>query len=264
MEENLIFFAIGGLLLLTLFVNSVAEAYEQKQREKRIKILKIKQGLEEISELLDGLKSCNVSDAIRNLLANEIMARLQTIQSLDRHFRGIQVLIDEARADHENSSPINADLNSKDETGFKKKMIKLGRLIRVLNSHNWYSRVKSEQVKDHIKEIKLLRCEQIFQFYSDKARVETEQEKLMIAKEHYYYILHALKGSGINSHPRIIELTEQADFMLSQTNKMFSDNAKKMMREKSEEETHEDGASIINDNKEASTDKTAENVQSTP
>ncbi|WP_198266499.1 hypothetical protein [sulfur-oxidizing endosymbiont of Gigantopelta aegis] len=39
MDEYLIFATIGGLLMLTLFVNSIAEAYEQKQREKRIKIL---------------------------------------------------------------------------------------------------------------------------------------------------------------------------------------------------------------------------------
>ncbi|MCU7800482.1 MAG: hypothetical protein KZQ70_10110 [gamma proteobacterium symbiont of Lucinoma myriamae] len=86
MEEYLIFAAIGGLLLLTLFINSVAEAYEQKQREKRIKILRIKQGLDELSELLEAINSCDVSDSIRDLIINEVMARLQAIQTLDRHF----------------------------------------------------------------------------------------------------------------------------------------------------------------------------------
>ncbi|NOQ79391.1 MAG: hypothetical protein GQ546_08320, partial [Gammaproteobacteria bacterium] len=77
MEEYLIFAAIGGLLLLTLLINSVAEAYEQKQREKRIKILRIKQGLDELSELLEAMNSCDVSDSIRDLIINEVMARLQ-------------------------------------------------------------------------------------------------------------------------------------------------------------------------------------------
>lgn len=227
MEEYLIFAAIGGLLLLTLFVNSLAEAYEQKQREKRIKILRIKQGLDELSDLLEGLKNCNISDNIRNLLANEIMARLQTIQSLDRHFRGIQALIEEAQSAQDGVARSNVDTDSKDETEFKKKLIKLGRLIRILNTHNWFSSVKPGILNEYINDIKLLRCEQIFQFYSDRANAASDKENYLIAKEHYYYILHALKGSGINTHPRIIELLEQTEFMMEQTSNMFNNHVKK-------------------------------------
>ncbi|MCN4145296.1 MAG: hypothetical protein LC437_09890 [Thiohalomonas sp.] len=92
MEEYLIFAAIGGLLLLTLLMNSVEEAYEQKQREKRIKILRIKQGLDELTELLEAMNSCDVSD----LIINKIMARLQAIQTLDQHFRGIPMTYENA------------------------------------------------------------------------------------------------------------------------------------------------------------------------
>ncbi|MCW8932832.1 MAG: hypothetical protein OQL19_21655 [Gammaproteobacteria bacterium] len=239
MEEYLIFFAIGGLLLMTLFVNSVAEVYEQNQREKRIKILRIKQSLDELSDLLDGLKSCDISDNIRNLIANEIMVRLQTIQSLDKNFRGIQALIEEAKEETETATKVQSMADIKDENEFKKRLIKLGRLIRILNSHNWFSRVKRTQLHDYLNEVKLLRCEKIFQFYSDMASSETEKEHFLIAKEHYYYIIHALKGSGINSHPRITELTEQANFMLDQMNKMFSENTKKKLAESFSEELGE-------------------------
>ena len=244
MEENLIFFAIGGLLLLTLFVNSAAEAYEQKQREKRIKILRIKQGLDELSDLLESLKNCDISDSIRNLIANEIMLRLQTIQTLDRHFRGIQILIEEAKAEQETAPRESINTHTNDETEFKKKMIKLGRLIRVLNSHNWFSRVKTEQLHQYINDIKLLRCEQIFQFYSDMAGAASAKERYLTAKDHYSYIVHALRGSGINSHPRIVELTEQVDFMLAQ----MSENAKKMMSENSSEDQQEKDDSTVDEN----------------
>ena len=269
MEEYLIFAAIGGLLLLTLFVNSVAEAYEQKQREKRIKILRIKQGLDELSELLEGLKNSDVSDNIRNLIANEIMSRLQIIQKLDRHFRGIQALIEEAKSEHESVTPANMAYNVNDEEEFKKKLIKLGRLIRILNSHHWYSSVKAVQIKQYIEDIKLLRCEKIFQFYSDMASVKSEQEKYLMAKEHYYYILHALKGSGIKSHPRITELLEQTEFMLDQTDKLFIGNAKKKMNKRAagEEEnasTTEEKEDNNDEIENPQADSTPENAQSVP
>ena len=271
MEEYLIFAAIGGLLLLTLLVNSVAEAYEQNQREKRIKILRIKQGLDELSGLLDGLKNCDVSDNIRNLIANEIMSRLQMIQKLDRHFRGIQTLIEEAKAGHESVAQANMTYNINDEAEFKKKLIKLGRLIRILNSNHWYSNVKAEQLKQYSEDIKLLRCEKVFQFYSDMAGEKSEKENYLAAKEHYYYILQALKGSGINSHPRITELLEQTEFMLDQTDKLFIGNAKKIMDERAASEEEEENASATEEKEDNNdeienpqADSTPENAQSVP
>ena len=68
MEEYLIFAAIGGLIFTTLLVNSVAEAYEQKQREKRLKILAIKRGLDNISDLLERLQNCNIGDDMMHLI----------------------------------------------------------------------------------------------------------------------------------------------------------------------------------------------------
>ena len=229
MEEYLIFAAIGGLLFLTLLVNSVSEAYEQNQREKRIKILRIKQGLDELSELLDQLKNCEISTEVRDLLLNEIMTRLQLIQRIDRHFRGIQALIEEAGEAEESAAQVNQDgFNTKDETVFKKKLIMLGRLIKLLNSNQWYSRTKPEKMAQMSKDAKLLRCEKVFQFYSSVASVEMEQKRYLNAKEHYNYILQALKGSGIPGNPRVVELIEQSEFMLEQLGEMFSKNAKKM------------------------------------
>ncbi len=242
MEEYLIFATIGGLLFLTLFVNSVSEAYEQKQREKRIKILHIKQGLDELSELLDALKDFNIGNDINVLLANEIMARLQMIQSLDKHFRGIQALIEEAKTEHA-SLPDGSHRNEtapNNETHFKKNLIKLGRLIRILNSHNWFFKVNSEKLKQYINDIQLLRCEKIFQFYSDMASIELKNEKYMIAKEHYYYILHALKGSGINTNSRVLEMLEQTEFMLDQSSTIMRNKTQERLAEASSSDTQGD------------------------
>ncbi len=232
MEEYLIFAAIGGLLILTLFVNSVAEAYEQKQREKRIKILKIKQSLDELSDLLDRLKACEIASDIRDLLLNEIMARLQTIQRIDKHFKGIQTLIDET-SNHAGEPSLNdkADVNINDEPDFRKIMVTLRRLIKRLNTGQWHSKVKTEQIQQFVKDAKLLRCEKIFQFYSDKARVETEKEKFLVAKEHYFYIIHALNSSGISTNPRVIELQEQAEFMVQKISTMIANNMKKIVND---------------------------------
>lgn len=222
MEEYLIFAAIGGLLLLTLFVNSVSEAYEQKQREKRIKILRIKQGLDELSDLLEGIKSCDVSDAIRDAIINEVMARLQAIQVLDQHFRGIESLLEEAE---NGQNPVEKNKNSfyiRNDAEFKAKMILLRRLIKLFSANNWYSKNSAKQLQAHLVELKLLRCEKIFQYYSDKATKDSEIGRYMVAKEHYYYILHALKSSTITDNARVIELMEQVNFMMEQVGKAMT------------------------------------------
>lgn len=238
MEEYLIFAAIGGLLLLTLFVNSVAEAYDQKQREKRIKILRIKQGLDELSDLLVRLKDCNIPDEMRNVLLNEIIARLQAIQNIDKNFRGIQALIDEANENAAQEPTVNdqAAFKIKDESDFKRKLVTLRRLIKKLGSTKWYSKVKPEKLQQFIIDAKLLRCEKVFQFYSDKAAAEVAQQNLLLAKESYYYILHSLKSSGISTNPRVVELKEQSDFMMEQVSDMMSKNIQDMVNENNSEQ----------------------------
>ena len=246
MEEYLIFAAIGGLLLLTLLVNSVSEAYEQNQREKRIRILKIKQGVDEISELLEQLNHCGLPEAIRELMLNEIMTRLQLIQRIDRRFRGIQALIDEASEDKPPAPEGKMDgFNVRDETVFKKKLIKLSRLIKLLNTDQWFSRTRPEQLRQLNRDAKLLRCEKIFQFYSNRANREIEQKNYLAAKEDYIYILHALKNSGIPANPRVIELTEQIEFMIQQVSDMFSNNARQMIDKEQAEEIEEEKVEAV-------------------
>jgi len=220
MEEYLIFFAIGGLLLLTLFINSVAEAYEQKQREKRLKILKIKQGLDEFSEILENLNHCDVSDELRSLIINEIIARLQMIQLIDTHFRGIDALIAEANNNKEVTKKVSNNFIVKDDSDFKTKMVLLRRLIRLCNSTHWYAKISTKALQTYSTELKLLRCEKIFQFYADKAAADNDRGQYLLAREHYYYILHALQNSTISTNSQVVELLEQVNFLMAQTGKI--------------------------------------------
>ncbi len=153
MEDYLIFAAIGGLILLTLFVNSVAEAWEQKQREKRLKILAIKRGLDNISDLLERLQGCNIGEEIRELLLNEIIARIEMIQRIDRNFHGVEALIEEAGdVQEKNKTPPPPDnYTIKDEKDFNSKIRAIGLLIRQLNTGFWYSKVKPQKLNEYIK-----------------------------------------------------------------------------------------------------------------
>jgi len=219
MEEYLIYASIGGLLFLTLFINSVSEAYEQKQRQRRIKILRLKHGLDELSEFLEKIKSCNVTDEINKLFASEITLRLQTIQQLDPSFRGIESLLEEAEKTPEHPSKEKSSFAIKDESQFKEKMILIRKLIKLLSNFNWHTKTNPNQLKQFTNELKLLRCEKIFEYYSDKASQDFQNDNMMKAKEDYYYILHALKQSGITKHARVIELNEQVEFMMDQLGK---------------------------------------------
>lgn len=226
MEEYLVFASIGGLLILTILVNSIAEAYEIKKREKRLKILKIKQSIDEISELLERLKAFNISPDIASVLVNEMISRLQLIQKLDSHFRGIQALIDEA--DHEaKQQAVNPDElhhSLKTEAEFRTLMVLLRRLIVLLDSSLWFSDIIPGALKQFITDTKVFRCEKITQFYTDKAAAALENKKYMLAREHYYYIINALKTSGAAINPRVAELLEQTEFMRSQVSVIMSND----------------------------------------
>ena len=212
MEEYLLFASIGGLLFLTVLMSSIAEAYEIKQREKRIRILKIKNGLDDISDLLEKLKPYSISRDVSGLLLNEIIARLQQIQLIDRHFHGIQALLQEA---HENSNsvkppPAPVSFIIKTEQEYTDMMFVLRRLIKLLNSVEWFTKVNPEQLQKFTTEAILFRCEKIVQFHTDKANVLLKSKQFIAAKENYFYIINALRISGIIDNPRITELMEQA------------------------------------------------------
>ncbi|MCU7832784.1 MAG: hypothetical protein KZQ56_09335 [gamma proteobacterium symbiont of Lucinoma myriamae] len=61
----------------------------------------------------------------------------------------------------------------------------------------------------------------------------------MAAKEHYFYVFHALKNSTITSNPRIVELIEQVDFMMEQMSKMMTRNITGRLNEDGSEITEE-------------------------
>ncbi|MCU7833860.1 MAG: hypothetical protein KZQ83_01310 [gamma proteobacterium symbiont of Taylorina sp.] len=230
MEEYLVFASIGGLLFLTLFVNSVAEAYEIRQREKRIKILRIKHSLDDLSDLLEQIKPYAIPNEINELLLNEIIVRLQLIQRIDRHFKGIQALLEEAgqKSVDDNTLPDLTLKIIKTDAEFRKIMVLLRRLIKILDSSDWVAVVSYGQLKQFVSDMKIFRCEKIVQYYTDKASSSVQAKQFIKAKEDYYYVINALRMSGVSSHPRIIELHEQAEFMLQQVSAMMSDRMKNL------------------------------------
>ena len=241
MEEYLLFASIGGLLFLTLLVNSIAEAYEIKQREKRMRILKIKNKLDELSDILEHLKVYAIPPEVNNLLLNEVISRLQLIQSIDRNFHGIDALLEENN--HEAPPPEQALIKTEDE--YKNLMMALRQLIKTLNSPDWISRVNGTQLAQFVKDMKLFRCEKIFQYHTDKATNFLKNNKFFQAKEDYFYIITALKSSGLMENPRVEELLEQVEFMKNKVATLMAEHtAKKRLGAENENEAVDEQAAI--------------------
>ncbi len=247
MEEYLLFFAIGGLLFLTLFVNSVSEAYEQKQREKRLKILRIKRGLDELSDILEKFNDFQIKSTISQLLSSEIMARLQAIQKLDKNFRGIETLLTEVDTHNEanKAAPIPTVIS---EQQYQEK-IKLFRcLIKRIHSHQWYSANSEKTMHQYHDEAQLLRAETINQYYTGVAQKDSEKKAFLLAKEHYNYIIHALKQSPIHNNTRILEIIEQTEFMLEQLNQQQLDHEQTHINKNLETEAENKDNEKVQDN----------------
>ena len=224
MEEYLLFASIGGLLFLTVLMNSVAEAYEIKQREKRILILKIKNSMDELSDLYEQLKPYSIPKSVNDLLLNEIVLHLQKIQLIDHKFHGIEALLEEAseKSNSEKHPPESVSTIIKTASEYTQMISALRRLIKLLGSSDWYSSVSSEDLESFVSETILFRCEKIVQFYTDKANKSLKNNQFIQAKDDFFYIVNTLKVSGINDNPRVLELIEQAEFMKDNVSEMMA------------------------------------------
>ena len=114
---------------------------------------------------------------------------------------------------NETPPPTPEQLLIKTEAEFAQMLRVLRQLIQMLDSQDWVAKVSGAQLAQYVNDIKLLRCEKIFQYHTDKATLLLQKNKFLAAKEDYYYTINALKTSGLIDNPRVAELLEQVEFM---------------------------------------------------
>jgi len=220
METLYLIFGIGGLLLVTVFVNSLAEMAEQRARDKKMKVLRLKRRIDELSEFLDELKDFNLPSPIVELILNEILTRFEDIELIDPKFNGINQLIEESKEhiDTSGNQPPQEEVIINDEVLLQKKLTSIRHLIQFIQEVPLLSKNSPNSVSEYIDILATYRYDKINTHYFRMAQHELEKSNFIDAINHIKYITNAIELSGINNE-RLSEIVEQADLMLKEIDK---------------------------------------------
>ncbi len=217
MQTWYLIIGIGTLLLVTTIVNNIAEAVERKAREKKLKILRLKRSVDNLTDFMEQFKNYDIPKEIEVLLQNEIFSRLIEIQTIDKSFNGIADLIAESKTDNTENieqQEIN-DLSNMSEPELQKKLAQLRQLTKYLREIPFLAKESLKSKLDYYDILVIYRFEKLSHFYSKEARQALQNSDYKLEKKNMEQITGAIALSGYSS-PRLAEINEQALLMIDE------------------------------------------------
>ncbi|MFK5893071.1 MAG: hypothetical protein QM504_07605 [Pseudomonadota bacterium] len=217
MQTWYLIIGIGTLLIVTITVNNIAEAIERKARERKLKILRLKRNVDNLSEFLDQLVNFDLPKEIQTLLQNEILSRLIKIQIIDRSFHGIADLIAESKISNEESPEEHEiqDVNNILESELQKKLTYMRQLTSYIKELPFLAK-ESLKSKINYHDIMIVyRFDKLSHFYNKQAQQALQNNDFKLARNHVEQITGSIALSGY-SNQRLTEINEQAMLMLEE------------------------------------------------
>jgi len=241
METLYLIVGIGGLLLVTVFINGIAEIAEQRAREKKMKVLRLKRRIDELSDFLNELKDFNLPKPIIDLLLNEILARFEEIELIDPKFNGINQLISDSKEqiDTASNQPPEEEVFIDDEVQLQKKLTSLRHLIQFVQEVPLLSKNSPKVSSEYIDMLATFRYDKINSHYFRLSQRALEENNFIDAVNHIKYITNAISLSG-HKNERLNEIMEQADFMLKEIDKRKFDYEMEKQRLRAEKKAQEE------------------------
>lgn len=241
METLYLIVGIGGLLVVTVFVNGVADIIEQRAREKKMKVLRLKRRIDELSDFLNELKDFNLPKEIIDLILNEILVRFEDIQLIDPRFNGINQLINESREriDTEANQPPQEEVIIDDEVLLQKKLTCLRHLIQFIQEVPLLSKNSPKAAGEYVDILATFRYDKINAHYFRLSQQALDQNKFADASSHIKYITNAISLSGYQNQ-RLNEILEQAEFMQKEIDKRKAEYETEKQRLREERKAQEE------------------------
>jgi hypothetical protein len=241
METLYLIVGIGGLLLVTVFINGIAEIAEQRAREKKMKVLRLKRRIDELSDFLNELKDFNLPKPVIDLLLNEILARFEEIELIDPKFNGINQLISDSKEhiDTASNQPPQEEVFIDDEVQLQKKLTSLRHLIQFVQEVPLLSKNSPNVSSEYIDMLATFRYDKINSHYFRLSQRALEENNFIDATNHIKYITNAISLSG-HKNERLDEIMEQADFMLKEIDKRKFEYEMEKQRLRAEKKAREE------------------------
>ncbi len=251
METWQLIVGIGVLLFLTAILNSIAESIERRQREKRIRILRLKRRIDEIVEQLERMKPLDIPESIIECLQDEIMARLTEIQKLEPKFHPSEEIIAYVRQ-HQDDEPATSEAPKTEEEKVNFEQITeeaLQQYILQIKGFSQYLQtlvlIAPENIKKKLNFHDILtgyRFQKIYQFYAYQAQQYLQQEQFDKAAAEVEKILGPLDKLNYNND-ELSAIRQQSEQLLQDIRSLKMQHIEKLAEEKNEtEETADNDA----------------------
>jgi hypothetical protein len=192
------YISIGGLVLLLLLINAVAQRYQAHQLEKEAVLRRIFAGALRIQTALGMLDGCAVPKKLRVLLRKEILARYMAVRQIYRRFKDINNLISRAQQDLSaaEARAENSLVKPADSKVYYQYVKGLTELIIFLQSEGSIVGMNEDQRQRYEHDLGVLRADYVSIFHSSEAIALAEKQKWNEAGREMKHALQFFQSHG--------------------------------------------------------------------
>ena len=195
MEQMTLYLVLGGLLILTLMLASIAQRYHAYLEERRRRIERVLQKVSEIEGILHRMQGLPVPVEAEEILRKEVLARLNVVKSVHSRHPGIDKMIAEAEQALSAVQPSTASLDL-DEVQLASLIITLGEVIWMGQEQRFVSELPEQDKIALMQVCAMRRAECLNRFHRREGEQKRKAGQLNQALWHYNQICNFIRENG--------------------------------------------------------------------
>ena len=170
-QQYHLFFGIGGLVLLLLFITGFAQRYQAYQLEKEAALRRLLNGVQQVEAILALIEGSAVPGKLFVLLRKEVLARYMAIRQIYKRLENLGSLIDRAQQGvvSAESRPATGLTKPADRQTFNKYMNGLTELIGFLHSQGHIAGMTETDRRQFQHALLILRADYVSLFHSEES-----------------------------------------------------------------------------------------------
>ncbi|MCU7844500.1 MAG: hypothetical protein KZQ93_11740 [Candidatus Thiodiazotropha sp. (ex Monitilora ramsayi)] len=190
-----LYLVLGGLLILTLVLASIAQRYHAYIEERRRRIERVLQKVSEIEGILHRMRGLPVPVEAEEILRKEVLERLSVVKSVHSRHPGIDKMIAEAEQALSAVEPGTASLDL-DEVQLATLIITLGEVLWMGQEGRFASELPEQDKIALMQVCAMRRAECLNRFHRREGEQKRRDGQLNQALWHYNQICKFIRENG--------------------------------------------------------------------
>ncbi len=197
MDQMTLFLVLGGLLILTLMVASIAQRYHAYLEERRRRVEQILQKVRSIEDILFRMQGLPVPMEAETVLRRDVVSRLKALKGVHAGHPGINQMITAAEQALAQTTQSTAalDLDEIQFTGLQKS---LGEVIWMAREGRFSVALSPQESAALVQTCAMRRAECLVRFHRREGERMRQERQYNQAQWHYSQISSFLREHGPN------------------------------------------------------------------